>query len=181
MNPGLETRLRTVPGVTAIRIDLGRDGLEGIHVSIDDSSDEQEVLEDIRRILVAYGLRSGVPETPATGVPDSVWLGEIDGETVARLRFGGRRFEGRGEVSWEGAVGAIAEAMATAAGRATPQHVGAIRHQTPETDLVVAVVESEGVKAAGVSLVSDGLAMALVVALRKAMDDLANQLSVDIF
>ena len=55
---GLERRLRNVRGVADITIELGETGLDGIRVRIDDDTDEGEVLENIRRILVAYGLRS---------------------------------------------------------------------------------------------------------------------------
>lgn len=180
MNPGLETRLRTLPGVTGIRIDLGRDGLEGIHVSIDQNCDESEVLDDIRRILVAYGLRSAGLGLPISGMPDSVWLGEVGGQTVARLRYGNRRFEGVGPLSWDGAAHACAVALANAEGRAIPDQVAAIRHRTDQVDLVVALVSLGEDMAAGVAISEHGLANALVSALHRAFDDLANRLSVDV-
>lgn len=58
---GLEDRLRSVAGVESITIELGDEGLEAIRVSIAEGADEAEVLEDIRRILIAYGLRSRRP------------------------------------------------------------------------------------------------------------------------
>jgi hypothetical protein len=67
---GLERRLRSVTGVADLTIELGESGLDGIRVRIDEGCDEAQVLEDIRRILVAYGLRSRRPDggTPA-GIP----------------------------------------------------------------------------------------------------------------
>ncbi len=59
---GLERRLRGVAGVADLTIELGETGLDGIRVRIDEGCDEAEVLEDIRRILVAYGLRSRKPD-----------------------------------------------------------------------------------------------------------------------
>lgn len=55
---GLEDRLRKVVGVTDIVVELGAEGLEGIRVRLSESAEESEVLEEIRRILVAYGLKA---------------------------------------------------------------------------------------------------------------------------
>lgn len=55
---GLEDRLRKVVGVTDIVVELGAEGLEGIRVRLSEGAEESEVLEEIRRILVAYGLKS---------------------------------------------------------------------------------------------------------------------------
>jgi hypothetical protein len=66
---GLERRLRQVEGVADLTIELGDAGLEGIRVKINEGSDESEVMEGIRRILVAYGLRSR-SQTNEVGIPD---------------------------------------------------------------------------------------------------------------
>jgi hypothetical protein len=66
---GLERRLRQVEGVADLTIELGDAGLEGIRVRIHEGSDESEVMEDIRRILIAYGLRSR-NETDGSAIPD---------------------------------------------------------------------------------------------------------------
>lgn len=55
---GLEDRLRKVIGVTDIVVELGAEGLEGIRVRLSEGAEESEVLEEIRRILVAYGLKA---------------------------------------------------------------------------------------------------------------------------
>jgi len=55
---GLEDRLRKVVGVTDIVVELGAEGLEGIRVRMSEGAEESEVLEEIRRILVAYGLKA---------------------------------------------------------------------------------------------------------------------------
>jgi hypothetical protein len=39
-------------------VELGQEGLESIRVRIDEGTDEASVLDEIRRILVAYGLKS---------------------------------------------------------------------------------------------------------------------------
>jgi hypothetical protein len=58
---GLEDRLRTVDGVASIRVELGEEGVDAIKVEVVPGADEAGVLEEIRQILVAYGLRSRKP------------------------------------------------------------------------------------------------------------------------
>ena len=78
---GLERRLRQVEGVADLTIELGDAGLEGIRVKIHEGSDESEVMEDIRRILVAYGLRSR-GETDAAGIPDLSDEPSVNGDSA---------------------------------------------------------------------------------------------------
>ena len=89
---GLEQRLRDVEGVSDIVIELGEEGLDGIRVRMQEGTDESAVLEEIRRILVAYGLKgstrrrtsesASIPElelegdTDAPGIPSVVDLRE---------------------------------------------------------------------------------------------------------
>jgi hypothetical protein len=58
---GLEDRLRTVEGVASIRVELGEEGVDAIKVEVHPGADEAGVLEEIRQVLVAYGLRSRKP------------------------------------------------------------------------------------------------------------------------
>jgi hypothetical protein len=58
---GLEDRLRTVEGVASIRVELGDEGVDAIKVEVLPGADEAGVLEEIRQVLVAYGLRSRKP------------------------------------------------------------------------------------------------------------------------
>lgn len=55
---GLEDRLRKVAGVTDIVVELGDEGLRGIRVRLTEGAQEGDVLEEIRRILVAYGFKA---------------------------------------------------------------------------------------------------------------------------
>ncbi len=55
---GLEDRLRKVAGVTEIIVELGDEGPRGIRVRLTEGAQEGDVLEEIRRILVAYGLKA---------------------------------------------------------------------------------------------------------------------------
>lgn len=58
---GLEDRLRTVDGVASIQVELGDEGVDAIKVEVQPDADEAGVLEEIRQVLVAYGLRSRRP------------------------------------------------------------------------------------------------------------------------
>jgi hypothetical protein len=66
---GLEQRLRDVEGVSDIVIELGDEGLDGIRVRMREGTDESAVLEEIRRILVAYGLKGATRKRASTGAP----------------------------------------------------------------------------------------------------------------
>ena len=63
---GLEDRLRSVNGVSDIVVELSDDGLEGIRVRMHEGTDESQILEEIRRILVAYGLKGSTRKKPGT-------------------------------------------------------------------------------------------------------------------
>lgn len=67
---GLEERLRSVNGVSDIVVELSDDGLEGIRVRMHEGTDESQILEEIRRILVAYGLKGSTRKKSGTsGAP----------------------------------------------------------------------------------------------------------------
>jgi hypothetical protein len=66
---GLEQRLRDVAGVSDIVIELGDEGLDGIRVRMREGTDESAVLEEIRRILVAYGLKGSTRRRASTSIP----------------------------------------------------------------------------------------------------------------
>lgn len=100
---GLEQRLRDVEGVSDIVIELSDEGLDGIRVRMQEGTDESAVLEEIRRILVAYGLKGStrrrtvvsppIPElelggdSDASDVPDIVDLREpAEVEAAAKPR-----------------------------------------------------------------------------------------------
>ena len=76
---GLEQRLRDVEGVSDIVIELSDDGLDGIRVRMHEGTDESAVLEEIRRILVAYGLKGSARRrvSMSTPVPEL----ELEGDT----------------------------------------------------------------------------------------------------
>ncbi len=76
---GLEQRLRDVEGVADIVIELSDDGLDGIRVRMQEGTDESSVLEEIRRILVAYGLKGSTRKRTSTSAPIPEL--ELEGDT----------------------------------------------------------------------------------------------------
>jgi hypothetical protein len=88
---GLEQRLRDVEGVSDIVIELGDEGLDGIRVRMREGTDESAVLEEIRRILVAYGLKGSTRRRSSTStpIPELELEGDSDGsvdEDIVDLR-----------------------------------------------------------------------------------------------
>lgn len=57
MRAKLRERLEDIPGVASVSLDLD-DVESGIKVKLDDDANEGEVLERVRELLVAYGVRS---------------------------------------------------------------------------------------------------------------------------
>jgi hypothetical protein len=57
MRAKLRARLEDIPGVASVSLDL-EDVDSGIRVKLSDDADEAEVLDRVRELLVAYGVRS---------------------------------------------------------------------------------------------------------------------------
>ena len=60
MSTGLASRLQDIPGVAAVAVDITDSG-GGINVRLEPGADEVEVMERVRALLVAYGVRSTNP------------------------------------------------------------------------------------------------------------------------
>lgn len=60
MTGSLSHRLEQIPGIASVTIDLTDTG-GGINVRLDPDADEVAVMEQLRRVLVAYGIRSADP------------------------------------------------------------------------------------------------------------------------
>lgn len=57
VSPGLAARLQDIPGVESVAVDLTDSG-GGINIRLEPDVDEVEVMEKVRALLVAYGVRS---------------------------------------------------------------------------------------------------------------------------
>ena len=58
MSSNLMGRIQDIPGVAAVSLDLEDPEAGGINVRLEPDADEMEVLERVRALLVAYGVRS---------------------------------------------------------------------------------------------------------------------------
>lgn len=70
MTPGLTSRLEEIPGVASVTVDLTEEG-GGINIRLIPGADEAGVMERLRTILVAYGVRSPRPETVEEALPEA--------------------------------------------------------------------------------------------------------------
>ncbi|MEA1903362.1 MAG: hypothetical protein U9N56_07535 [Actinomycetota bacterium] len=68
LSSGLASRLQDIPGVASVAVDLTESG-GGINVRLDPGADEIEVMERVRALLVAYGVRSPNPPKLRVGQP----------------------------------------------------------------------------------------------------------------
>jgi hypothetical protein len=154
---GLEDRLRRVDGVADLTVELGTEGLESIRVRIDEGTDEASVLDEIRRILVAYGLRSRRTETvdsrnvgPAiVGVAEGpvrprITVGPRDEGLYVRLTEGDRIVERTGVRSPIGVAVAMVQAVAEWRGSPSPERIALALDDLDETPVVTMLARREG-------------------------------------
>lgn len=154
---GLEDRLRKVRGIADITVELGEEGLESIRVRIDEGTDEAAVLDEIRRILVAYGLRSRRTERPFSDASAVRTVGQADGPlrpriTVGpkgdglyvRLTEGERIVERTGERSPVGVAEAMVRAVADWQAVATPERIALALDELDGTPVVTMLARRDG-------------------------------------
>ncbi|MCZ6457081.1 MAG: hypothetical protein O6650_07530 [Actinobacteria bacterium] len=60
MTPNLASRLQDIPGIASVTVDLTDSG-GGINIRLEEGADEAVVMERLRALLVAYGVRSPNP------------------------------------------------------------------------------------------------------------------------
>lgn len=178
----LEDRLRKVPGVADLTLELGGEGLGGIRVRIGAEADEAIVLDEIRRVLVAYGLTSRQPTSRGDRLP----LPRLDAELTATggmrllVRPGGPGLEvvlivdgetlvARGERSPIGAVTAMARVVARQLDCPMPRRIGIVRDRLDELDVVTVVVRSDDVAGVGAALASPSLSVGVYRAVGAAL------------
>lgn len=185
---GLEDRLRGVSGVSDIVVELGDDGLEGIRVRMHEGTDEANVLEEIRRILVAYGLKGTTrPGRGAAAIPalelgteapvhDHDDNGPIDEEVpelpnptiipagdrlTVRLAEGGRIVDATSDATPLGAAVAMVRALCDWLGIETPGRLAIDRLDIDGSHVVILVGHQDDLSVVGSALVHDSLAIAL--------------------
>lgn len=154
---GLEDRLRRVSGVSDITVELGEEGLESIRVRINEGTEEATVLDEIRRILVAYGLKSRKADRPiidsdtprAVGASERplrprITVGPRDDGLYVRLTEGERIVERVGERSPIGVAEAMVQAVAVWRGVDSPSRVALALDELDETPVVTMLARRDG-------------------------------------
>ena len=68
MTPNLASRLQDIPGIASVAVDLTDSG-GGINIRLEADADEAVVMERLRALLVAYGVRSPNPPQLRLGRP----------------------------------------------------------------------------------------------------------------
>lgn len=68
MTPNLASRLQDIPGIASVAVDLTDSG-GGINIRLEAGADEAVVMERLRALLVAYGVRSPNPPQLRLGRP----------------------------------------------------------------------------------------------------------------
>lgn len=176
----LEERLREVEGVSDLVADLEHDG---VRITLDEGVDEEAVLEDVTRILVAYGLRpgdrGGIPTFERPGPPSrtvvetpTVSVRRVADEAEVRLEAGDRVVVARSDPTPSG----IAEAMVIAVSGwidvPAPDRVSVGRTRVRGESVVVIVVHRADAAAAGAGMAAPSLRGGLFRAARTAVESL---------
>ncbi len=182
---GLEDRLRRVEGVSDLTVELGIEGLESIRVRIDEGTDEASVLDEIRRILVAYGLRSRRADAVGGGDGSSRIVGESEPPlrpriTVGpreeglyvRLTEGDRTVERTGDRSPIGVAEAMVQAVAEWRGSPAPERIALALDELDETPVVTMLARREGRTAVAAASCAVSLAGGLYQAATGVLSDL---------
>lgn len=179
---GLEERLRRIAGVADLTLELGDEGLSGITVRMRDGSDESTVLEEIRRILVAYGLgdrRSAFRPGPVGELRLRAEASAEPADPAVEVRPGpeglvvilstpDRRVTARGPASPEGATEAMASAVAEWIGRHPIRDLSVRRLRVDDDRVLVVVLRGGGRSTAGAAVEAGDLGGVLYRAVRSA-------------
>jgi hypothetical protein len=184
---GLAERLRSVDGVEEVRLEVTDGGIEAIHVRLTERTNEGFVLDEIRRLLAAYGLRSRRPQLALTRVapppvggtgesapgPSEVLVSPVGEGLEVRLAGVGRAVIRRAEATRLGAAAAMAEAVAAWWGRPPPEVAGiALDRVGSHRVVTVILVHPDGPPCAGAAVVESDLDAALHRAVTAAFPDL---------
>jgi len=194
----IEERLRQVEGVAGIELELGEEGLRGIKVRMEADGDEAAVLDEIRRILTAYGLRSrregigvlggsgGIGEPPRirvrspSGRPGSRRRAPVEIRRIAdglqvELRRDGRTIIRRGEATPMGAAKAMVAAEAADRGIDAPRVLGVRRVRLGEAEALVVALDDDAGPVVGAALCTEGITQAMWAAVDEALSRLTQR------
>ncbi len=174
----LAHRLEGIPGVAAVEVDLSDDG-GGINIKLDPGADELQVMERLRTVLVAYGVRSERP-LPVESLPGPAMspLSPIGVKVrITPIEHGARvEVESKSVRSFR-IVPASRLAIAQGLADAWSQVVGRVPTELTAARLENGVITvgalTEGGPKEGSGAVSDGWQTALAVAVGRAIGTVA--------
>lgn len=173
MTPGLVTRLQDIPGVEAVSVDLGPQS-GGISLRIASYADEQEVLQHVHELLVAYGARGlykpriRVGRNPASSVDLGVDISITQMGTGARIQVSGGAIQSARQVpaNPKAIAQGLADAWCQVLGR-VPKEISSIS-LSDDRMLVVTVADEESIRR-GSADVTSGWTKAIGVAVGSAL------------
>lgn len=187
---GIEDRLRSVTGVSNLSIELGEEGIEGIRVWLQPDADESTVLDEVRRILVAYGLRSRgegagrrpigtedvVDERPARRHapvrPSDIAVRAVPEGLEVRLEAGERRVVARADATPDGAAEAMVKAVSGWLDVPLPDRVSVGRCRVDGESVLTVLLRRAGVASVGSGLAGGSQVDGLYRAARAAVEAL---------
>jgi hypothetical protein len=169
----LASRLEDIPGVESVTIDLTDEG-GGINIRLSPGADESDVLERLRTVLIAYGVRSPGPE-PAAEVETAPPVPDLGVDiTITPLESGARVEAQRKKVRSFRLVAANPSAIAQGVADAWCQVVGRVPIEitevrvTPEGGLLVTAFDGQTETTGGAN-VEIGWEAALTLAVGRAI------------
>jgi hypothetical protein len=173
MTPGLITRLQDIPGVEAVSVDLGAES-GGISLRISSYADEQEVLQHVHELLVAYGARGlskpriRLGRNPASSIDLGVDISITRLGTGARIQVSGGAIQSARQVpsSPNAIAQGLADAWCQVLGR-VPKEVSSVS-LSDDGLLVVTVTDGDTLRR-GSADVSSGWTQAIGVAVGSAL------------
>lgn len=175
MTGSLSHRLEQIPGIASVTIDLTDTG-GGINVRLDPDADEVAVMEQLRRVLVAYGIRSADPRV-SLGRPSRAARPKrhFDVDVVITPLKTGARVEVFGEkvrsfrvvpASSSAIAQGLADAWCQVKGRVPVEIIGVSVGDTGD----LTIVASDGTKrTVGTANVAAGWEQALIQAVGEAL------------
>ncbi len=175
---GLEDRIRKVPGVVDVSVELGEAGVEGLRIRVGPGADEAAVMSEVRRVLVAYGLsasgrrRARIRRLDAlTGASGTrLTIRPLDsGSAEVILVVDGRAHVSRGDRSPRGVVTALANVTAEVLGKPEPQRVVVARDVLDGLAVLTVLVRCSGGAGVGAAFAGPSLGRGLLRATEAAV------------
>lgn len=176
MNQNLANRLEDIPGVESVVVDL-TDQSGGIRVRLAPDANEPLVMEKLRSILVAYGVRTPRPVEPSSSKPASPSAGGDVEVLITPIESGARVEVHTPNVRSFRVVPANPDSIAQGLADAWCQVKGQIPVEIFNVSIhdgLLSVAGSRGgVEAKGVARVSGGWEDALTSAVGQVLDEIA--------